>query len=96
MCDFDLSSSTGSCILVHLVAPGWPGEVRTGTTGIEFVWISLDIMSWLACVKMTTWPGGRVCPLMEIGEPPLPIVLMKEGTMLLGIIGCGMKKRSYR
>ena len=29
---------------------------------------------------------------MEIGEAPLPIVLMKEGTMLLGIIGCGMKR----
>ena len=31
---------------------------------------------------------------MEIGELPLPIVLMKEDTILLGIIGCGMKKES--
>ena len=32
---------------------------------------------------------------MEIGELPVPIVLMKEDTMLLGIIGCGMKKSHY-
>jgi len=41
---------------------------------------------------MTTWPGGSICPFMEIGELQVPTVFMKEGTRLLGMTGCRMKR----
>ena len=30
--------------------------VSTGTMGMELVWMSFEMMSWLACVSTTTWP----------------------------------------
>ena len=46
--------------------------VRTGTMGKELVWMSFEMRSWLACVRTTTWPWGRVWPL-KIGEMVAPL-----------------------
>ena len=51
--------------------------VSTGTMGMELVWMSLVMSSWLACVRTTTWPCGRVWPLKETGEmvPPTDFII---------------------